>query len=261
MTEQKLDFINRYNLGEKNFTITEVKPGRAIDSQLEKLSLDEWEKIKTEATKNNALVWDSEIYRLEATNLIDEMMQLKVSTIPFSTRLGMNKYPTMVKQLGMLYAPLGLYTSCFIKTTDDYYIFIEKSAKYYTTRKLSFVGGILSKTEKSLHSGADLFNAVRDEIKEEVGVPKKDLEKLTCLAGYVTDNTNYCLVFFAKVTKSFAEVSLGFNKKHDGEAVKIIGVKQKDLPRFAVKLPIKDLPKIKILNLFIRTKKLLGAIS
>lgn len=231
--------------------IEEISSTRNIDHNLEFLCKSDWINLKQESKRKGRLIWESEVYRFESINLTDGGLQLMVSTIPFSIRLTMNDHVKLVNQLGIKYAALGMYTSCFVVTLDNHYLFIEKSNKYHSNRKISFIGGILSKTEKELRSGNDLFEEVAKEVKEEIGVSSANIESIRLNAGYISKNFNFCLVFTVKIKKKLEEILRDFDHSNDGEAANIVYVKEEDLMIFAKeRLPEKDFPKFEIMGLF-----------
>jgi|GEM_PF-2544806 len=242
--------FNFQNIKHFSLIIKEIASTRKFDKSLELASKKSWEETLKKASKEGKVIWDSEIYRLESLETNKRHLNINLSTIPFSIRIGMNDHSELVKKLGINYAPLGVYTSCFILTSDKKYLFIKKSDRYYSNRKYSFVGGILSKTEKKLSSGKDLFGEMRKEIQEETGLRNINLNYMTLNAGYLSKNYNFCLIFSLKLTESLKTVLELFKYKSDGEAEEIVGVEKKDLHEFRTKnLTERDLPKFKIMNL------------
>lgn len=245
----KIKTLFKGNLRPEDVIIREVKSGRKIDKDLEKLAAGKWQEIVEKAHLENKKVWDSEIYRLEKV-ISNGATTLWVSTIKYSTRVAMREFTELIKKLGLKYAPMGMYSSCFVKTSDDKYLFIEKSDKYFTTRKYSFIGGVISKSEKIIKDDKDLFESVKREINEEIKVPSKNISSLILKAGYVTETFNFCLVFEAKLKVTVEELKEIFYKKKIDEAVNIIGIERDQLPDFIAMLPENDRPKFKVIGLF-----------
>lgn len=213
------------NFKPEDVIIREVKSTRKTDKDLEKLAAGKWQEIVEKARLENKKIWDSEVYRLEKV-VSNDKTTLYVSTIKYSARIAMREFTGEIKKLGLKYAPLGIYSSCFIKTSDNKYLFIKKSDKYFTTRKYSFVGGVLSKSEKIIKNGKDLFESVKREINEEIKVSSKNISSLILKAGYITETFNFCLVFEAKINKTYKEVIENFKRSNagGGEALSIVGV-------------------------------------
>lgn len=233
---------------DKKITVEEIGSSRKIDSELEKLCQDEWTRLKVEADKQNKLLWNSEVYRLELVEENKKTITIKVSTIPFSIRLAMNSFSAEIKKLGPDYASLGMFTSCFIQTSDNKYIFIEKSNKFYTKKKIAFIGGILNKDISVPAKPLNLKTEVLKEIKEEIGVEKKCVNKIDLLTIYTTENLNVCLLFNVSLDLKFNEVKEVFQKNNDGEAKGLLEINQKDLKAFCLTLEAKDQVKFKYMN-------------
>ncbi len=223
---------------------------RRLDNLLEKDSKETWEKMSTEALSRGSQLWDSNVYRFEDVKEKDGKIVLYFSTIPFSIRLGMNKHTNSVKKLGKDYASMGLFSSCLVKTADNHFVFIEKSNKFYTDKKYSWVGGIFSESEKTLNNGDDLLSAVKAEIREELGLKDEHIETTTLSAGYVTENWNACLLFNAKVTVTAEQLIAIFNKKNDGEAKGLFFIPSDLVQQKVQMFEEKDKEKFVILGLF-----------
>ncbi len=230
-----------------NISIENVPSSRKIDQKLENLCNEKWNGLMMDAKMTGKSLWNSETYRLEMCLQKNGILFLKMATIPFSIRLGMNSFVHLVEELGLDYAAMGMFTSCFIKTADEKYIFIEKSDKYVTNKKYAFVGGVLSKTEKVLSGGEDLFGEVFKEMEEEIGVEQTDVDSNVLTRVYITENFNACILFEVKLNKTYSEIVKKFNSKNDGEVKGLIPVDTADLKTFGESLDKKDQFKIQTL--------------
>jgi hypothetical protein len=229
----------------ENLNIQEIVSARLIDKSVEDSCLKIWNGMLIEAKKENRKLWDSEIYRFESISQDGVVTNFKVSTIPFSVVISTNKYIKETNNFDESLAPLGMFTSCFVKTSDDKYLFIEKSNKYFTKKKISFIGGTLSKTEKEIHKGADLFGEVIKEVKEELGLSEEDVESVVFRSMYETKNLSICLLFEVILNCSFEQVKIKFDQGNDGEAVRVIAVDSIKLFDFS-ELYLDELDKIKL---------------
>lgn len=232
---------------EEDVVVSEVSSSRELDEKLEDLSQATWQSMTEEASLKGQKLWDSEIYRLE--NAEESGRVLSFSTIPFSTRIGMNSHSGYVKELGLAYAPKGLYTSCVVSTTDGHYIFIEKSKAYFTKKKYAWVGGILSKTERRISSGKDLFGTVRTEVTEELGAQEEDVVANILSSGYISENWNVCLLFEIELNLRVDELQNLFKKQSDDEAVALLCIKQNSLLKEIDLFDNKDKVKFAVLGL------------
>jgi hypothetical protein len=223
-------------------TINEVKSTRLIDQQLENDCAVEWQRNLKEAAETNKDVWDSEIYRFEGVQE-DEGLNLTLSTVPFSVRRPMNKFTERIVELGLDYSAKGMYSSCFVITCDGNYVFTEDGGKYLNRRKYMFIGGVLSKSEKELQTGEDLFGEAQKECFEEAGCWPEDIESTILNAGFITDSCNICLIFTMTLNLTFPQLVERFNQKNDGEAKALVCVEAHEISDFARRLDEKEHPK------------------
>ncbi len=203
----------------------------------------------TEARTTNRLLWDSETYRFENATMHDGTLSLALSTIPFSIRFGMNEHTERVKDLGIAYAAMGMFTSCLVQTSDAASVFIEKSDKYFTRKKYAWVGGVLSKMERVLRSGGDLFGALEDEVMEELGVGAQVFDGQSLRAGYLTENWNVCLLFSQTISLSARQLQQRFEQAGDGEAKRLMCIPASELRQQACIFEERDQVKFAILDL------------
>ncbi len=232
-------------------TVTEIPATRHIDLGLEGKCLADWNAKLLEAKKQGRLLWDSEIYRFEkAFNTSTNNLSLQFSTIPFSIRLGMNAYTDTVQEKGLPYAPQGLFTSVLLVTSDKYLVFIEKSDRYFTAKKYSWIGGVLSKTEKIINTGEDLFDEVQKEIFEESTIAAEHItNKVQLLSGYRTDNWNVCLLFKQAIQLTAAELQTLFELNGGDEAKNLLMIDPEELSDKLSLFEPKDQVKFAILDL------------
>lgn len=231
----------------ENISAREVFSTRIISDNLEDICKKKWLELRQKAEENNSKIWDSEIYRFE--NLVGnkDKIILNVSTLPFSIRLAMNFFTKEIMELGEEYKPMGMFFSCFLKTSDGFYVFVEKSKKLYAERIIYFIGGVLSKTEIDL-TRKSLSEAVILEIEEEVGVVFRAGE-IYLKSIYVNENLNCCLLFLVETKKTKEELENSFKSK-DGEVAKLKFVHSGQLKEFVKNLPSKDAIKFVIAKIY-----------
>lgn len=250
MLRKKYDILIENISNPLNINIQEINSTRVIDPALELTCSNLWQEMLLDAKKKKKELWNSEIYRFESVIIKDGIINLKISTIPFSIVLPINKKIRADKDFDTKLAPLSMFTSCFVRTIDNKYIFLKKSDKYYSTKKISFIGGTLSKTEKIIATGYDLFNEAKKEIKEEIGLNDSDIANLVLKGGYVTENFGFCMLFEAVLSCDFNTAKNKFKLNSDGEGLDIIGVDDEELNRYTdISLDEFDVTKIEILKL------------
>ena len=222
----------------------EVASTRKIDSRLEKLAEQEWKKLVRKCKKEGRRIWDSQLYRLEKLENYAGKVSFTVSTIPFSVRIGLRKFSGEIKKKGLAYAPLGMFTRCLVKSREGKFLFIEKSDKYFATRKFSWIGGVLSKTEREIKGGDDLFAETKKEIKEETGA--REIEEIFLKGGYVTQSFNFCLFFEARLRETVPQLRQRLKHLRQPETKRLIVVDEEEMGEFIkTKMAVEDWEKCK----------------
>lgn len=200
----------------------EINSTRVIDNDFERMLISSWENTLKVAKEKNQKIWDSIIYRFESSEISLQKLYLYLSIIPFSIRLEINKHTEKIKQLGQQYSPKGMFSSCFVKTSDGHMVFVEKSNVYVTQKKYALVGGVFSKSELIINSGNDLFESVRREVVEELGVDKEHIIENILKMGYLTENWNVCFLFSVQLSLTKKELLERFKKYSDDEVKDLI---------------------------------------
>jgi hypothetical protein len=243
MSDSNISVLFKGEYKQENVTLAEVASSRIIDPVLEAKCKAEWERSLEQARKEGKKRFEGETYRFESIEQHPGELSITMSTIPFSIRSSMNVFKDDLSRLGFTFAARGLFTSNVVITSDEKYVFIEDSGLYLNRRPIMFIGGVLSKSEKELHNGADLFEQARQECKEEVGCIDEDFTETKLIAGYITNSSSVCLLFKIRLSITFDELQERFNADNDGEAKNILGVSSEKIVEFGRTLDEKEHPK------------------
>ena len=189
---------------------------RKIDQTIEEKVKQVWQQKIKEAKGSGKKIWDQLVYRLEKIDVKKNTCKLEFSTIPFSIRSSINDFTNDLVKKGEEYLPMAAYSSIFIETADGKFVFGEKSDKYFTNRKYSYIGGVFNKSEER-DDGVDLFAASSDEVKEELGIDDSDFEEFNLLGGLRTESWNVALVFYCKLKLTKDEISEKFKERNELE--------------------------------------------
>lgn len=214
-------FSSKYRDDQITVQIKE-QSSRLIDPQLEKKMSVSWKELTANAAKNNKKIWDSELYRLENVVVSDRRLKIILSTIPFSRRKMTTVFLPEVLNLGEKYFSKGMFSSIFVKTSDDQYCFLKKSGKYEARNEYSFVGGAYSKTEKVIKNSNDFFDAAKKEIYEEINVAPKDIKNFNLISIFITSQTHACCLFYCCLDLTSSELREKYELNHDPESSEII---------------------------------------
>lgn len=221
-------------------SISHILSTRKIDDKLENAAKITWEQDCNQAVASGKQMWDSNLYRLEDISNTNNQTQIIFSEIKYSIRKTLSKFTTEIENLGLDYASKGCFSSLFIKTRDNKYVFIEKSDKYITNKKYSFVGGVMCKDECEINTVDALFFSAEKEITEEIGVDLKHILNNELVSVYLTDTFNYCFLYITTIELTFEEVLDAFKKSNDGEAKAVIGIDDMNIETFKKQMDEKD---------------------
>ncbi len=200
---------------------------RKIDPGIEEKTKQIWQQKLKEAKKQGKKIWDQPVYRLERFQVDGNVCQLELSTIPFSIRSSIKEFTDDLAKKGEEYLPMAIYSSIFIETADHDFVFGEKSDKYVTNRKYSYIGGVFNKSADK--NDKNLFAAASDEIKEELGIEDKDVEEIRLFGALRTESGNLALVLYCQLKLTKNEVIKKFEKRNELEMENLFFAKKDEV--------------------------------
>ncbi len=229
----------------RRIVLQKVPSSRQCRPEWEKLCAKNWKKLLAQARQQGSLLWEGQVCRLEGIEQKNSAeLKLKVSLLPYSRRLALSSLAPEIKKAGLAFAPLGISTAAFLQTKDGYFLFIKKSNKFFAPRRFSFVGGSLSANEMPDLEKADVYQEIRKEIKEEIGLPFSLLKNLRLFGGLITITLNFSLLFYAPLAISRAEAEKLFSQRLEPEAKNLVAVPAADLEAWTEKNLLHDKKKI-----------------
>lgn len=174
-------------------------------------------------------VWDGTYYRvLNADALRDGIgpVALRLGTIRYRY---VATYPMLhqhhaLDQLEPLY---HLSTIALIRTRDGYYLFGKRSRN----GEIDLIGGGVQSDELVITSGADLERNLLKEIREEVGIAGKQMERLTGIGILLSSTSNVLIVGHADATLTREEAIATFALRTEEEMAEPVFVPEDELCR------------------------------
>jgi 8-oxo-dGTP pyrophosphatase MutT (NUDIX family) len=213
----------------------ETISSRKIKPELEQKLVSAWEQLQKQANDDGKQVWDSELYRLEAVKKRKDNLDITLSTILFSTRKMITQYLPEVLSLGEDYFSKGMFSSIFIRTSDNLYAFLKKSNLFVARNNYSFVGGAYSKAEQKISNGQDLFEIARKEIFEELNITDNDVRNISMISIFITSQTHTCFLFDCQLNLTSQELIEKYNLSHDPESSELILLHLEQIEEFLTK--------------------------
>jgi len=131
------------------------------------------------------------------------------------------------------YLPMAAYSSIFVETADGSFVFGEKSDKYAANRQYSYIGGSFNRSKKDSDS-IDLFEASLAEVREELGIEKKDIEQFRLLEALRSESCNVAFVFYCKLKLSKEKIMGKFKKRNELELKSLFFGKKEDIREIGV---------------------------
>src|SRR5262249_48418209 len=152
---------------------------RKRDPELERRIDEAWERRLAESVSGT--LWDSPVARLVAHGALPDRLALYVGATTFREFVGTNlESADLHESLGDAYFANPLGVSAAIVSRDGAVLLAKRSETVVEARgQWDFPGGTMELAEGA---SPDPFAAMRDELREEIGLGPEDLEEVTCVA-------------------------------------------------------------------------------
>ena len=243
--DSRILFSGAYSQTDLTCIYNEKSP-REIDPQIERKAKHLWNEKVQEASAKGQKIWDAKVYRLDHFEA-GEKCKLNFSTIPFSIRMGLQTCTSELASLGESFLPKATYTSVFIETDDNVFVFGSKSDKYNTTRTFTYIGGVFNHVE---NVETNLFESVESEILEELGISQSEIKTLLLIGAFQSKTANVGFIFYCKLSISFETLQRICDKREDFELKTIHFVQRDDIRDFCTKRIGKEDEMVDIFDLY-----------
>lgn len=235
----------------KDIIIRQVKTSnRKIDIEVEKKTQSIWEETLKESKEKGWNIYNGESYRLEQIGKNGNNIELKVSKLKFKTRNSLTRQSISLHKLGEDYYCKGLAIGWFLRTSDNKYIFGQRSGSSLTVTRIDFIGGILE--DVNLRSGKDIIHKGLQEIKEEAGISKQNLKDISIATFVISPSTNIIVLASALVNLDSIECKSIFEKERlEDEMSNLVFVDKDKLRQFLLNLGGYKTPLVDVLDIII----------
>lgn len=164
----------------------------------EQVLKDYWHEVIADAQSAGTEIWDGQYYRLENIDEIQRSsLQLKLSTISYSTTRSLMKL-SQQQNLASCYFPYHINTGALISTSDDFFVFGQKTTKsgtYY----LDLIGGGLQKDELDVQQAIDIKNNILKEAFEEANITSSMIDWVNLNSLILTNTMSVVILFNIKL--------------------------------------------------------------
>lgn len=215
----------------ENITVTHLPTTKNRSSELAH-NLDRlWDEEVAEMTAKGRKIWNAELYRLEdfrysCSTLSVDLSTIEVREIHASIRLSGES------DRGESYRPRSIFVASFIETSDGKFIFGRTNANTLTAGRIDLIGGSLSKTERPVTNGADLFRSALSEIEEELNVGAVDVESGHLCAILKTPRSFVGMIFHVRLNIDLVQFERRFRARDNDEITEAVAVDRNDLSSF-----------------------------
>jgi len=205
-----------------------LNSSRKVDPSIEQEALDNWYKNLQTYKENNQKIWDGTTYRLNTLKIYENSLDLELSTVKFST---INGYRDIFKKydLNTEYYIDHISVGALIKTSDNKYLFGERSGKTAARSPIDLIGGGASKDELEITSGEDFETLLLKEIEEETNLDLNHIKKSEIIGIVRSQSTNVIIIFEVILNISSQNVLRLFKQRGDDEMKSLVFVEQANL--------------------------------
>lgn len=158
--------------------------------------------------KLNVDYFESKIYRLENFQYNGNKLDLVLGTCLFKELQGTNASHSVFGDIyGKEFLANGLLVQALVKTRDGKYILGRRvSDKKKENEELAIFGGTADLDEGLINNGKDLFEKIRIELRQELGVDDYDISKLEL--NYLVEDWKYYPIFYFYTELNISQVQL-----------------------------------------------------
>lgn len=190
-----------------------------------------WDEYLVRAQAAGKRIWNSTLYRCEEFWGNEERLSLRLSaiearevflTIDYFAAAGVPK----------CHETRNLFAVCFLKSSDNQYIFGVPSGVTFAAAGPGLIGGALSKDEQLISSGMDIESCLARELEEEINLDHSTIQSAHVLALVQTDLSNIGLIYYVTTSATAKEVAARHRIQNDGELKGVLEVPEREVASF-----------------------------
>lgn len=208
---------------EDEVVVEPVSNSLKLTSDLAGAIKDKWQKVKETAEANDQEIWDDPMQRFEELIETDDELRLRMSQTYFSTRYSLRSLLDEGKTSVKTY---GAYVHCLTETNDEWYVFGEKSGKYVSDHKHTFIGGVLDYDGDRPRTP---FEVARIELSEEAGVDSGAIDTLKLVGMYESNHGSIGMTMAVRLSIGRTEILDVFAQKTDKELAGLAFVRKDEV--------------------------------
>ncbi|GGE87385.1 hypothetical protein [Pseudoalteromonas gelatinilytica] len=177
---------------------------------------DYWQEVLEEAKNAGTEIWDGQYYRLENIDEIQRgSLQLKLSTIPYSTIRSLIKLGQQ-QNLASCYFPYHINTGALISTSDDLFVFGQKSTQS-GAHFIDLIGGGLQKDELVVQQAIDIKKNILKEAFEEANITSSMIDWINLNSFILTNTMSVVILFNIKLNVDKSQLIQSFEGRVENE--------------------------------------------
>jgi 8-oxo-dGTP pyrophosphatase MutT (NUDIX family) len=215
----------------KNIVIRHLPTSKTRSAALHQNLDSLWHDIVAEMQEKGRKIWNAELYRLEALTRTDTALHVDLSTIEVK-EIHASQRIAGEYDLGESYCTCNIFVASFIETSDGYFIFGRTNTNTLNAGRIDLIGGALSKSERIVETGDDLFLAAIAEIEEELNVPREAVQSGRLCAILKTPRSYVGVIFHARLDLNRKGFEEHFGARENDEITEAILVERSELGAF-----------------------------
>jgi len=190
------------------------------------------EKIQTAKSLGKEPMRDATKYRMKSLNYEDWVLCFDLQYIWYKN---VSQAKFVLEDIDRLLWEDGytmqVYTNSLIQTTDGYFLFGERSAKYLnrTQWDIDFIGWSLDQVKWKILEPKDIYESLLCELQEEIWIESDNVLDCNLIAVNRSKWMHCWLLFDTKLNLTKDEAMTKFNKNTDNEMQNFKIIESKDL--------------------------------
>lgn len=187
-----------------------------IPEGIERKIDEKWQELSSEA-KGKGMKWfNGKMYCLNKIEEKDHTLSIELSTSDFKHNQCEFFVPELI-ELGEDYFIKTIFVSSILQTSDNKYVLGKRGKKLDYRKDIDMIGGVLQQSENIIKNSSELFDALHNEFKEEIGLDIKSIKDGFLNYIILTDTLRIGLYFNTLLNISSADLLNLFKQSNDKE--------------------------------------------
>jgi hypothetical protein len=151
-----------------------------------------WDAMLHKAEAQGKRIWNGTTARVDDLEVIsDRKLKITFAPLDFKTRECMRQLPGFWEWPEHRWRKGGVVMA-FVRTSDNYYVFVALSGKSLNERAYEMLGGVVGDTFV-IRSGHDLYEVIYQEVEEQAAIQREHITSCILRLVFYTPGTHWIL--------------------------------------------------------------------